>query len=178
MKLKFTRQEFLALWRTLRGYAPLRDDVSLTRSDGLDFDRRLEAEMDYWYRRLLAEGDEAMLVPEELAGDVTPEADDDGCLSVELPPGAVRVLMVKLSGWCTPATVVTDPECNMALRQLHPYTRACASAPVAVLHPDRRLALYPSTPSDTLATLQCAMLHDDEFTIDSSALHTVNEINV
>ena len=78
MKLKFTRQEFLALWRTLRGYAPLRDDVSLTRSDGLDFDRRLEAEMDYWYRRLLAEGDEAMLVPEELAGDVTPEADDDG----------------------------------------------------------------------------------------------------
>lgn len=170
MKLKFTRQEFLARWRALRGYAPLRNDVSLTRSDGLDFDGRLEAEMDCWYRRLLLEGDGSLLAPEELARGFALPAPSDGGVTVTLPREVIRVLRVKLSGWRCPATIVTDPESNMALRQLHPYTRACASSPVAVFYPDGDLALYPAASADMLVTLQCVMCRDDEFAFDSAAL--------
>ena len=90
MKLKMSRQEFLSRWRALRGYAPLRNDVSLSRSDGLDFDARLEAEMDGWYRRLVLEGDEPLLAPEELAADVSLSAPADGCVTLTLPPHVAR----------------------------------------------------------------------------------------
>lgn len=171
MKLKLSRNEFLARWRVMRGYAPLRNDVNVVRSDGLDFDLMLEAEMDRWYSRLLREGDLSLLAPEELASSVALPAPAEGCVTLTLPAAAVRVVCVRLSGWSRPATVVTDPDCNMALRQLHPYTRACSENPVAVLYPDGELALYPASDSDRLVTLQCAMLRDAEFAMDSAALY-------
>lgn len=174
--MKFTREEFLDYWRMMRGFAPLRNDAVVTRTDGIDFDPMLEAEMDAWYRQLVRDGDPASLVAEELAGDIVLPAPADGCVTVSLPPGALRVLYVRLSGWRCPAAVVTDPDSAVALRQLHPYTRAGADRPVAVLYPDGRLALYPASGSDTLESLECAMLCDDEFVFDSSALNLIPKI--
>ena len=171
MKIKLSRQEFLSKWRVLRGYAPLRDDVSVTRTDGLDFDTQLECEMDAWYRRLLLEGDEWQLAPEELASEMVLPAPADGGVTFRLPDGAVRLLRVRLSGWRRAATIVSDPDATLALCQLHRYSRACASNPVAVVSPDGTLALYPATASDRLVSLQCVMLRDDEFAFDSSALN-------
>ena len=176
MKLKMSRQEFLSRWRTLRGYAPLRNDVSLSRSDGLDFDLSLEAEMDGWYRRLVLEGDVSLLAPEELAAGMSLPAPADGCVTLALPPHAVRVTGVRLSGWRRAATIVTDPECNLALRQLHPYTRACESNPVAVVYPDGEMALYPACAADRLVSLRCAMMRDDEFAFDSAALGLIGDV--
>lgn len=176
MKLKMSRQEFLSRWRALRGYAPLRNDVSLSRSDGLDFDARLEAEMDGWYRRLVLEGDESLLAPEELAPGVSLSAPADGCVTLTLPPHAARVTGVRLSGWRRAATVVTDPECNLALRQLHPYTRACEANPVAIVYPDGEMALYPASESDRLVSLRCAMMRDNEFAFDSAALALTDDV--
>lgn len=177
MKLKFTRGEFLAQWRMMRGFAPLRNDAAVTRTDGIDLDSLLEAEMDAWYRRLIRDGDGDTLVAEELAGDIILPEPSEGCVTVSLPPEVARVLTVRLSGWRCPATVVTDPESATALRQLHPYTRAGADSPVAVSYPDSRLALYPATAFDTLDTLQCVMLRDDEFVMDSSALNLIGNLS-
>lgn len=129
--------------------------------------------MDYWYHRLLLEGEESLLAPEELARSVPLQSPSDGCVTLSLPQEVVRVLLVRLSGWRCPATIVADPESNLALHQLHPYTRACAASPVAVVYPDGRLSLYPATSADTLETLQCAMLRDDEFAFDSAALASI-----
>lgn len=68
MKLHLTRDEFLALWRIHRGYSPLRTDTSVQRSDGMDLDTILLAEMDDWYLRLLLEADAAMLAPRGYGG--------------------------------------------------------------------------------------------------------------
>lgn len=177
MKLKLSRKDFLARWRSMRGYAPLRDDVDMARGDGLDFDMLLEAEMDCWYQRLLREGEVRLLAPEELAPALAMPSPADGAVTLTLPPGVVRVVVVRLSGWMRPAEIVTDPGCNKAMRQLHPYTRACAENPVAVLHPDGRLALYPASASDRLVSLQCVISRDDEFAMDSAALGGVSEFN-
>lgn len=70
MKLHLTREEFLALWRTHRGYTPsVCGDACVQRSDGMDLDSILMAEMEEWYRRLLLEADESLLAPEDIAAD-------------------------------------------------------------------------------------------------------------
>lgn len=176
MKMKLSRQEFLSKWRVLRGYAPLRDDVTVTRSDGLDFDAILESEMDAWYRRLLLEGDEWQLAPEELSSGVTLPPPSGGGVTFALPSEAVRVLRVRLSGWKRAATVVSDPAGTPALCQLHPYSRACTANPVAVVSTDGSVSLYPACESDRLVSLQCVMMRDGEFAFDSSALGSIKHL--
>ena len=139
MKLHLTREEFLALWRTHRGYTPsVCGDACVQRSDGMDLDSILMAEMEEWYRKLLLEADESLLAPEDIAADTAMPAPSGGSVTIHLPPGVLRVLCVRLSGWSRPACIVTDPDSPTAVSQLHPYTRACADSPVAVLHTDVR----------------------------------------
>lgn len=174
MKHHLTREEFLELWRTLRGFSPLRNDAAVTRSDGIDIDSVLMAEMDAWYGRLLREADESLLAPVDIASEVLLQPPVDGCITVSLPPAVVRLLRVKLSGWRCPAAIVTDHECNMALRQLHPYTRACSDSPVAVLYPGGGLSLYPAESLDSLETLLCVVDSDGTYSFDNAALEGIS----
>ena len=178
MKLHLTRDEFLALWRILRGYSPLRTDTSVQRSDGMDLDPILLAEMDDWYLRLLLEADTAMLAPEDMAASVDMPVPDGGAVTLALPPEVVRVLAVKLSGWSRPACILRDPDSRRALMQQHPYTRACAGSPVAVMHTDGVLSLYPASQTDRLVTLSCAVRRDGEYVFDSAALRGVSSIDL
>ena len=172
----YSQSEFLALWRTLRGYAPLCDDAVVNGSDDSDRNLTLKAEMDEWYTRLLLEADASLLEPEDIAGDMLLPPPEDECITLALPPGTLRVLCVSLSGWQAPATVITDPTCAAAQRQGHPFTRACASAPVAIFTSDGMLRLYPASPLDALTSLVCAIRRDGEYTMHRGALASVTRI--
>ena len=170
MKLHLTREEFLALWRTHSGYTPsVCGDACVQRSDGMDLDSILMAEMEEWYRKLLLEADESLLAPEDIAADTAMPAPSGGSVTIHLPPGVLRVLCVRLSGWSRPACIVTDPDSPTAVSQLHPYTRACADSPVAVLHTDGSLSLYPAASGDRLSALVCAIRRDGIYSFDRAA---------
>ena len=169
MKQKFTREEFIAKWRELKGFAPMYYDGHLVVTDGIDLNYSFGTEADEWYRRLLREGDESLLWKEDLASEVTLRS-GDGCLILALPEGVVRVTDVRLTGWRRRARVVDDPESIIAQRQLHPYTRSCSDNPVAVYYPDNSLALYPAEGDERLAELKCVVMRDDEYAFDTAAL--------
>lgn len=174
MKLHFTKTVFLDVWRELKGYAPLRNDATVVVShDGLDLDMALTAEMDDWYARLLREGEERYLAPEDLSAETAVPPPVDGGVTLQLPEGTVRVLHVKLSGWLAEARVVTDPRCALAMRQLHPFTRATPRLPVAVVHPGGELALYPAGPLDAVERLVCVVERDGVYAMDRSALNLI-----
>lgn len=170
----YSRSEFLARWRALRGYAPLRNNASV--ADNPDLSLKLGAEMDEWYLRLLTEGDPSLLEPEDLAGEMLLPPPEDECITLELPPGTLRVLCVRLSGWSVPARVITDPGCAAARRQEHPYTRACASRPVALFTSDGVLRLYPASPLDTLESLKCIVRREGEYAVSPAAMASVMRI--
>lgn len=170
----YSRSEFLARWRALRGYAPLRNNTQV--ADNPDLSLKLGAEMDEWYTRLLLDGDPSMLEPEQLAGETLLPPPEDECITLTLPPGTMRVLSVRLSGWRVPARVITAPACAVARRQEHPYTRACASSPVAVFTPDGVLRLYPASPLDTLESLVCVIRREGEYSMHPAALASVGRI--
>lgn len=93
----------------------------------------------------------------------------DGCYALTLPPEAVRVLEVRLSSWRSPARIVTSATHPLAARQLHPFTRATPSHPVAVFA-GGVLRLYPASAADSLATLRCVTFREGEYAFDDSAL--------
>lgn len=175
MKQHFTKTEFLDVWRELKGYVPLRNDATVVRTDGIDLDLALTAGMDDWYARLLREGEERYLAPEDLSGVVSIPVPAGGGVTLQLPEGTVRVLHVKLSGWLAEARVVTDPSGAVALRQLHPFTRTCGERPVAVLHPGGELALYPASGTDELERLVCVVEREGVYAMDSSALNLIQK---
>lgn len=176
MKQHFTKIEFLDVWRALRGYAPLRNDATVVRDDGVDLDMALTAEMDDWYGRLLREGEERYLAPEDLSAETVMAAPVDGGLVLQLPQGTVRVLHVKLSGWQSEARVVTATRSALALRQLHPFTRASSAQPVAVMHPGGALALYPAGGTDAVERLEGVVAREGEYDMDTPALNLVRLI--
>lgn len=171
MKTRYSRRELLALWRSLQGFAPATDNpTGIICTDGLDLESRFAAEIDAWYSRLVHSAPPELLAPEELAGSFMLPAPVDGALVLSLPEGVVRVTCVKLSGWSCPARIVTDPHSPEARRQLHPFTRATATSPVAVFTAWGEVALYPATDFDVLDTLRCVIVRDDEYSFHPSAL--------
>lgn len=173
----YTRSEFYARWRALRGYAPYCNEADVSASVSSDLNLVLLAEMDEWYTRLLLEADPSLLQPEDIAGDMILPPPEDECVTLSLPPGTVRVLCVRLSGWAAPAEVVADPAGAAARRQCHPFTRACASAPVALFTPaDGSLRLYPASPLDTLDSLICVIRREGEYSMHPAALGSVTRI--
>lgn len=165
-----TTEEFLSLWRTLKGFEPLCDDCSVTVTDGLNLDTVLRAEMDLWYHRLLREAPVDMLCPEELAGEIIPPPVTDGIMTLALPPEVVRVTCVKLSGWRHAVADVNPPTSVTAVLRSHPFTRAGADAPAAVIDPSGRLSLSPATDFDTIETLRCVTSRHGVYTFHPAAL--------
>lgn len=154
MKLHLTRTEMLARWRACRGFDPMRSDSVVTRTDGMDFDMLRVSDMNEWYGRLLREAPAHLLAPETLGMDRLVVEDGPGCRMVRLPEGTVRVISVTAGGWEACARLTDDPSGRMARRQRHPYTRACAGAPVAVFDPSGpTLRLYPCPEGDVEVTV-------------------------
>ncbi len=174
MKLCLNPSDMLEQWRLHSGYSlPLADAVC-RRNDGIDLDTIMRADLNAWYRRLLAEGEPGQLAPEDFSHSVVLTPGDDGGTIVSLPPEVVRVTEVRLSGWTRPARIVTSPTHILAARQLHPFTRATRSHPVA-LFVGGTLRLYPaSSPGDSLLSLRCVTLREDEYRIDDSAFSSLH----
>ncbi len=172
MKLSLTRSEMLARWRLHRGYDIPAVGVVSGRTDGIDLDAVLSAEMDEWYGRLLASGPLRHLVSVQKAGSVVLPRHGSADTRISLGPAVVRVADVRLSSWYCSARVVDNPSSPLALRQIHPFTRASAESPVAVFDPvAKTLALYPYDPGrDSLLSLRVVEFHEDMFSFDSSAL--------
>ncbi|MBD5251496.1 MAG: hypothetical protein HDR97_01695 [Bacteroides sp.] len=169
MELRLDEAQMLELWRQRQGILPLRDDIEVVRTDGLDFSGRLKAEMDGWYLNLLATAPEELLVAEDCR-DVQVNR-NGGVMTVSLPEGVMRIVGVRLSCWGRSGVVVDDPDSVLARRQLCGLTRACREAPVAVW--DRQageLRLYPAAEDDRLERLDLVVRREGVYAFDRAAL--------
>ncbi len=175
MKTTLTRTEMLDRWRLHRGFDIPHFNAGASRTDGIDLDSILAAEMDEWYANLLHTAPVRHLAPVDIASSMASAAGEGGVMRLNLSLSTVRVAAVRLSSWRRAATVVTDPSCRVAQNQFHPFTRASAHDPVAVFDPvGKTLDLYPChSRSDRIVTLSVVEFHPDEFSFDSSALSLI-----
>lgn len=160
----------IARWRLHRYHEPLRNDCSVTRTDGIDLDAIIVAEMEAWYFNLLDTAPPDLLVTADIATEVAMSRDREGVARIPLPTGVRRVIDVGVSSWPCPAQIVTDPHSVTARRQRHKFTRAGTSSPVA-LHSGGVLTLYSVPPQGRLTTL--TVVRDPEpgtYPLDTRAL--------
>jgi len=162
----------LDLWRLHAAHMPPVADASCARADAIDSSAFFTAELNRWYRRLLLEAPDFILNVRDIAPQVVlpPAVAADASTPLSLPESVVRVFSVRLRSWMRPARIATDPSDPLILRQLHPYTRATASRPVAIFS-DGELRLYPAaTATDSVDSLRCVSFSDGVYEFDDSAL--------
>lgn len=163
----------IARWRLHRYHEPLRNDCSVTRTDGIDLDSIVVAEMEAWYFNLLDTAPPDLLVTADIATEVAMSRDPDGVARIPLPPGIRRVTEVVVSSWPCPAQIVTDPHSPTARRQRHKFTRAGSSSPVAI-HCGGVLTLCSVPPRSRLTTLTVVRDPDPgSYPIDTRALDLI-----
>lgn len=177
MILTLSTPEMLSQWRLRRQLEPLRSDCTVLRSDGIDLERLLTAEMRDWYLTLLDTAPLEMLAVTDIAGETALQVNgSDNChATVLLPERCRRVVSVMLGNWQRPA-VVTAPGSVLARCQDSPYSRASAHSPVAVLEPGQ-LRLYggidPFSPPE-IASLKCVLVPPDGYyVLDERALSLI-----
>lgn len=177
MKITYTSQQMLEEWKLRRAIGPLRADCTVTRSDGIDLDALLTAEMRGWYLRLLDTAPAEMLAPEDISARVSVAVGpDDDSLTVTLPPECRRVLWVRLKEWTEAATPQpTDSYKNR--RAANPYTRPDRHCPTVTATGSGTLTLRPAT-SAIPQCIMAVMDHgDDSYTIDQRALELITPEN-
>lgn len=176
MKLCLTSDEMLQQWRLRRALLPLRNDCEVQRTDGIDIDTYLRAEMRAWYLGLLDTALTRYLSLDDIAADVPLTVDSARCVTVKLPDACRRVISVRLQGWERPATIVTDPLSDLARMQHNPFSRGGTASPVAVLD-GSTLQLYSAPASaepPRLRQLLCVITPDEGlYTLDESALSLI-----
>ncbi|MBD5351120.1 MAG: hypothetical protein HDR89_09620 [Bacteroides sp.] len=149
--------EMLDLWKLLGGYESLNVGVKVTNlaDEGVDLDRLLMRRIEGWYATQLLTAPAEVLPVYDIADDVDIyPAPADGSATVVLPEGTVRLFSVMMAGWQRPAIIINDRRHPLALAQSNPFTRATASAPLAIHDPSGVLSLYPATPGEpTLLSL-------------------------
>ena len=171
MKMHLSRPQMLAAWRLHRLLEPIRDDASVTRSDGLDLDALLAPEMDAWYTDLLLNGPPHLLVSHDIAGSVSVHPCAGNGMAVTLPPETVRVLSVRISSWQTPARIL-PPASVPYLCGGNPYLHPLPQSPVAVRIGDE-LRLYPAVEGATVTELKCVLHTEGEYEFMQEALASV-----
>ncbi|MDE6496398.1 MAG: hypothetical protein K2L30_09215 [Duncaniella sp.] len=170
MKTTLSQPEMIARWRLHRYHEPLRNDCSVTRTDGIDLDSIIVTEMEAWYFNLLDTAPPDLLVTADISSEVAMSRDSDGVARIPLPTGVRRVIEVGVSSWPCPAQIVTDPHSATARRQRHKFTRAGSSSPVAI-HSGGVLTLYSVPQRGRLTTL--TVVRDPEpgtYPLDTRAL--------
>lgn len=178
MIVTLTQEEMLAQWKLRRYLEPLRDDCSAVRADGIGLDRYLTVEMRRWYVDMMSTATVQFTGWTDIADDVALRLLPDGSGEITLPANCLRVVDVTLDGWQRPATVITDPESAVALRQLSRFTRGGSVRPVAVVNgPALRLYTPPPGRRPAILSLRCVILPDEgKFIMDERALGLITPL--
>lgn len=175
MTITLSSDEMLAQWKLRRGFAPLRADCVVSRSDGVDLDALLRLEMRDWYLNLLDTAPTRLLSLTSIADDIAIVAHDDNTATVTLPQYCRRLVEFQLDGWARPATI-TAPDTPLARLQANRYSRGGCESPVVVRH-GNRLRIY-SLPSNSTPTITRAIAvmepANGNYEMDESALSTIN----
>ena len=95
MMFNLDEEEMLELWKTRLRLLPARRDCTIERDDGIDIDQVLLLDIKEWYAWLLWHGDASLLPVEDLSGDVSPQIDDEGVVTVLLPSVSVARCVVR-----------------------------------------------------------------------------------
>lgn len=175
MKIKLSSDEMLAQWKLCRGFAPLRNDCEISRSDGVDLDAILRLEMRDWYLQLLSKAPVEMLSLTDISNVIAMVAQPDGTATVKLPENCRRLVSFHLQGWSREAKIITDPNSYEALLQTNQYSRGKSENPVVVLC-NNKLHIY-SLPSTQMPKIECAMAVmepiDGSYEMDEAALSLI-----
>lgn len=178
MKIMLSSDEMLAQWKLRRGFAPLRTDCEITRSDGIDLDALLRLEMRDWYLNLLDTAPMELLAPENIAGDIALMPQADNSATVILPENCRRLVGFKLKEWKRSAKIITDPYSHEAQMQSNPYCRGGCENPIVVLH-GNRLYVYSLSPlTSHVIDFATAIMEptDGGYLMDEAALKTISNI--
>ena len=162
----------LDLWRLHAAHLQPLVGATLSGREAIDTKAYFSAEFNRWYRRLLREAPEQWVKVDEISSRVKlpPSVASDSSTPLTLPDGVVRVVSVRPGSWLRKARIVTDPSDPLILRQLHPYTRATSSRPIA-LFSDGELRLYPAAaPADRIVSLRCVSFAEGSYDFDDAAL--------
>lgn len=177
MTITLSSDEMLAQWKLRRGFAPLRTDCVLSRSDGVDLDALLRLEMRDWYLNLLDTAPTRLLSLTSIADEIAIMAHDDNTATVTLPKYCRRLVEFQLDGWTRPATITT-PDTRLARLQDNRFSRGGCESPVVVCH-SNRLRIY-SLPSNSTPTIIRAIAvmepANGNYEMDESALATISKI--
>lgn len=177
MILHLTSEQMLERWRVHRGLYPLAGPEMVSASLPDTLDAVLQAEIEAWYDGILATAPASKLAPAEIAGSITLEATEpSGGHIFSLPEGVVRLVSVRLDGWDCDARIIADPCSAEARMQRHRFTRAGASAPVAVLHPGGVVSLYPYVKSRRALSVRVVGRTDSLYHFDDSLLPMPEEL--
>ena len=175
MKIRLSADEMLAQWKLRRGFAPLRADCEISRSDGVDLDAILRLEMRDWYLNLLCTAPIEMLATTNIANDIALSLIDNGDAIVILPENCRRIVEFQLEGWEIPARIITDPNSLEALLQQNPYSRGNSSRPI-VVQQGSRLHVYSlpqSKPYKIVRAIAVMEPHDGSYEMDEAALQFI-----
>lgn len=163
MRKLLTKTAMLELWRLVRADEPLRLDCTLTRTDAVDRDSILEAEMRAWYLNLLDCAPVEFLAPIDMA--IKAEIRTDGCLTIVTAPDQVRrILGVRFAGWAA-AVAPTDSLADVKARAGNPFW----TEPVVANSSARSVVV--ANASGELVELMCAAdLSEEAYCFDDRAL--------
>ena len=167
MKIHLSSDEMLAQWKLRRGFAPLRADCVISRTDGIDLDNLLN---------LLATAPLEMLATTNIASDIAVVPTGEGGAVVMLPESCRRIVEFQLDGWQRPAIIVDDPLCHLARIQANPFSRGLTVNPVVVKQQNRLFVYSLPAGSTPKITRAIAVMEptDGSYEMDESALSTIN----
>lgn len=167
MKKSLTKDEMLELWRNLRMAEPLRLDCAVERTDGTDLSAAIEAEMRAWYLELLSRGEQALIVPVNVASTALVSTSAAGLTLINASASSRRILEVKFSGWDAPLAPTGTIE-SLRLAAANPY---CRRPMVAALGGDRAAVVGAE---GTLESLMVALdPGPDSYIFDDAALKEI-----
>lgn len=179
MIIKLSSDEMLAQWKLRRGFAPLRVDCMITRSDGVDLDELLRLEMRDWYLNLLSTAQVEMLATTNIADDIAIVPMSDGEATVMLPQNCRRIVEFQLEGWERPAIILTDASSREAFMQQNPFARGNSVQPIALKHGNRLFLYTVPQNQQPKITRAIAVMEptDGSYEMDETALSTINKIH-
>lgn len=151
--------ELLQLWKLHHGYAPMRNDCTISRSDGLDFNALALEKIRAWYTRALSDMPASLLPLTDISAQLEFGASRQLPNCARLPEGCVRIAAVSSSEWTLPALIVTDLSSPEALAQTNPFARAGAERPVAIKGTDT-LSLFPAPAEQASLQVMAVMMPD------------------
>lgn len=158
--ITLTADSMLELWKTAKGFEPLRTDCTVSRSDGPDLDRILTLQMRAWYVGLLNTAPFSDLPLTDIGPRLTFSERCPGSYSARLPDGCLRVASADCDSWERPALIVTDPASPDAAAQSNPFARSGRARPVAVVG-DGLLTVQPP-PDGGKTRIMAVMLPDSD----------------